>query len=515
MTAHDGSREQIGQLMTGRLSRRAFIGRAAAIGASGSALATLLAACGASDTALKGTTAPATSASAATSAPAATTASAGGAAATAPSAAGTTAAGSPAAVGSPVAAASTSGAACMVASPDKAVTLSYLGNKFPIIEYYGEQLKSCENVKNVKVNLDWLPSNEKVQKATLVLSGGDNSYDIIQATDGNIYEWADKNWVLPLDDLIAKYKTQYNLADFADATLDRARINGKQYGWPIDQNAQILFYRKDIWDKYSLKPPITWDEAIEQFKMLQTKKETTYPYSATYAKGSDFAGEFARHLKAAGGQWFNGTAAAFNDAKGVAAARKMKELFAYMAPDILTYTNDKVMIALLQGDAACASLYISRTAQMDDPTQSKVVGKIAYAPDPSYTPTGPVGTLLGGDDYAIPAKTKTDPDLIFRVMLEVTKTASMKGGANLGWMTRSSVADDPAVAAKNRYLPAVQDAIKRGAGPGPKVPYYGLAIAAVGSILPTAMTGSTSIEDALNQAAKEYEAQAKEKGFIK
>lgn len=504
MAAYDGSREQRGQLMTGRLSRRAFIGRAAAIGASGSALATLLAACGASDSALKGTSAPATNASVATTAPAA------GAATTAPSAAGTPTAGSPAA-----ASASTSGAACMVAPPDKAVTVSYLGNKFPIIEYYGEQLKSCENVKNVKVNLDWLPSNEKVQKATLVLSGGDNSYDIMQATDSNIYEWSDKNWILPLDDLIAKYKTQYNLADFADATLDRARINGKQYGWPIDQNAQILFYRKDIWDKYSLKPPITWDEAIEQFKMLQAKKETTYPYSATYAKGSDFAGEFARHLKAAGGQWFNGTAAAFNDAKGVAAAKKMKDLFAYMAPDILTYTNDKVMVALLQGDAACASLYITRAAQMDDPTQSKVVGKIAYAPDPSYTPTGPVGTLLGGDDYAIPAKTKTDPDMIFRVMLEVTKTAAMKGGANLGWMTRTSVADDPEVAAKNRYLPAVQDAIKRGAGPGPKVPYYGLASAAVGSILPTAMTGSTSIEDALNQAAKEYEAQAKEKGFIK
>lgn len=511
MAEYDGSRERMGHWMAGRLSRRAFIGRAAVIGASGSALATLLAACGASDAALKGTTAPATSAPATTNAPAATTASAASVATAAPSAVGTTAAGSPAGDAS----ASTSGAACMVAPPDKAVTVSYLGNKFPIIEYYGEQLKSCENVKNVKVNLDWLPSNEKVQKATLILSGGDNSYDIIQATDGNIYEWADKNWILPLDDLVAKYKTQYNLADFADATLDRGRINGKQYGWPIDQNAQIFFYRKDIWDKYSLKPLITWDEAIEQFKMLQAKKETTYPYSATYAKGSDFAGEFARHLKAAGGQWFNGTAAAFNDAKGVAAAKKMKELFAYMAPDILTYTNDKVMIALLQGDAACASLYISRTAQMDDPTQSKVVGKIAYAPDPSYTPTGPVGTLLGGDDYAIPAKTKTDPDLIFRVILEVTKTASMKGGANLGWMTRTSVADDPEVVAKNRYLPAVQDAIKRGAGPGPKVPYYGLATAAVGSILPTAMTGGTSIEDALNQAAKEYETQAKEKGFIK
>jgi len=508
MAVHDSSRGQMGRLMDGRLSRRTFIGRAAAIGASGSALATLLAACGASDSALKGTAAPATTAPPATNAPAATTAPAAGAATTAPSAAGTTAAGSPAA-------ASAAGAACDFVPPDKAVTLSYLGNKFPIIEYYGDRLKSCEGVKNVKVNLDWLPSNEKVQKATLVLSGGDNSYDIIQATDANIYEWADKKWVLPLDDLIAKYKTQYNLADFADATLDRARINGKQYGWPIDQNAQILFYRKDIWDKYSLKPPITWDEAIEQFKMLQAKKETTYPYSATYAKGSDFAGEFARHLKAAGGQWFNGTAAAFNDAKGVAAATKMKELFAYMAPDILTYTNDKVMVALLQGDAACASLYITRSAQMDDPTQSKVVGKIAYAPDPSYTPTGPVGTLLGGDDYAIPAKTKTDPDVIFRVMLEVTKPAAMKGGANLGWMTRTSVADDPEVAAKNRYLPAVQDAIKRGAGPGPKVPYYGLASAAIGSILPTAMTGGTSIQDALNQAAKEYEAQAKEKGFIK
>lgn len=492
MAEHEGTRDRA---RTGRLTRRAFIGGTAA--AAGIAL---LAACGASDPALN----PTGTAARATTAPATSNA-------TAPPAA-TVLAGS-AAAGAPAASAN---AACTLnPAPDKAVTFNYLGNKFPIIEYYGEQLKTCEGTKNVKVNLDWLPANERDQKANLVLSSGDASYDIMQCTNRNVYEWADKGWILPMDDLIAKYKEQYNLTDIPDATWDTNRLNSKTYAVPIDLNAQIFFYRKDIWDKYSLKPPVTWDEAIEQFKMLREKKDTPSQYAATYAKGSDLAGEFARHLKAAGGQWFNGTAAAFNDAKGMQAAQKMKDLLAYMPADVQTYNNDKVMVALQQGEAAAASVYITRAAQMDDATQSKVVGKIAFASDPSYTPTGPVGTLLGGDNYAIPAKTKNDPDLIFRVILEVTKPAAMKGGAGIAWMPRTSVADDPAIVAKSRYLPAVNEAIKRGAGAGPKVPFYSLANSAVGSILPQALTGSISIQDALNQAAKEYEAQAKEKGFIK
>lgn len=415
----------------------------------------------------------------------------------------------------PAGAPASAAAGCTIQGVDKATTVSYLGNKFPIIEYFANQLKTCEG-GNLKVNVDWLPANERDQKANLILASGDTSYEIIQATDRNLYEWSAKGWLRPLDDLIAKYRDQYALGDIPDAVWDGIRVDGKVYGFPIDQNAQIFFYRKDIWDKYSLKPPATWDEALIQFKTLAEKKDTTVPYSATYAKGSDLAGEFTRFLISGGGTWFGaGGKAAFNDAKGVAAAKLIKDTMPYMAPDILTYNNDKVMIALQQSEAASAITYISRTAQMDDAAQSKVVGKIDYAAVPAVTPNGPSGTAVQRDNYVIPAKTKVDPDLIFRVIVEATTAQRDKGAADLGMVPRTSVAKDPEIVKNHRYLPAVVDALGRKEQFAfPKEAYYSLALIAVGNALPEALTGSVSIEDALNQAAQDYESQARDKGFI-
>lgn len=78
-------------------------------------------------------------------------------------------------------------------APAQGTTIAYLGNKFPVVEYFANQLKSCEG-DNLTVTLDWLPANERDQKANLVLSSGDTSYEILQATNRNIYEYAEKGW---------------------------------------------------------------------------------------------------------------------------------------------------------------------------------------------------------------------------------------------------------------------------------------------------------------------------------
>jgi sorbitol/mannitol transport system substrate-binding protein len=403
-------------------------------------------------------------------------------------------------------------------APDKPTTVAYLGNKFPVVEYFANQLKSCEG-SNLTVNLDWLPANERDQKANLVLSSGDTSYEIIQATQRNIYEWGAKGWIMPLNDLIAKYKEQYDLDDIPQTVFEGVTFDGNVYGIPFNQNGQVFFYRKDIYDKYGLKPPTTWDEAMTQFTMLAEKKDTPYVYAATYAKGSDLAGEFARTFQSAGGTWFNDDATpAFNSPEAVASVKVIKDLLQYAPPDVLTYNNDKVMVALQQGQVAAAITYISRAARMDDPSQSTVVGKIEYAPVPAFKQGGPSGTSVGGDSYVIPAKTKTDPDLIFRIIMEATTAEHQKPAANLSMMTRQSVAEDPEVVKMNRYLPAVTEAIQGDLPvlpPYPKVPYYSLAVSALGNTLAQALTGDITIEEALTQAAEEYEIQALDKGFIK
>jgi ABC-type glycerol-3-phosphate transport system substrate-binding protein len=412
------------------------------------------------------------------------------------------------------------GACTLKTPPAQQASIAYLSNKFSVLEYYANALDQCGKnpANNVKIQTDWLPSNERLQKANLVLSSGDTAYEIIHATTNNMVDFASAGWLLPLDDLIAKYKDQYKLGDIPEAVWAKMRVNGKIYGIPNSGNAQIFFYRKDIYEKYNLKPPKTWAEAEEQFKLLAEKKDTPYVFAATWAKGSDLAGEFGRSLLTKGGAWFEGGAAnpKFNDAKAVELGEWMKGLLKYMPADVLTYNNDKVMIALQQGQVASAITWVTRAKQMDDPTQSKVIGLINFAAVPSFG-DGPTGTSVGFDTFVIPAKTDVPADVIFQVLMEATNQERQAGAADLAIMPRAAVANDPAIVQRNRYLVAINDAVARGMYNQlpTMVPYYGIASRAAGNYLADALAGTSTVKQALDTAAKDYLAQAKEQGFIK
>ncbi|HBE79330.1 MAG TPA: hypothetical protein DDW65_16385, partial [Firmicutes bacterium] len=51
---------------------------------------------------------------------------------------------------------------------------------------------------------------------------------------------------------------------FPEASLKWTSLDGKIYGTPQDSGAITMVYRKDIFDKYGLKVPTTWDEFAEQ-----------------------------------------------------------------------------------------------------------------------------------------------------------------------------------------------------------------------------------------------------------
>jgi ABC-type glycerol-3-phosphate transport system substrate-binding protein len=280
---------------------------------------------------------------------------------------------------------------------------------------------------------------------------------------------------------------------------------------------QVLFYRKDLFDKHKIAVPQTYDDVIAASKKLMEAKEVEYGIAMVYEKGGSVATEFSNALRANGGDWFDGDKPVFNGEKGVQAINKMKELMTVMPPDVLTFSNDKAMIAIQQGQVAMAHLYVTRAARMDDPKQSKFPNVVQYAVSPSFTAGGTPGTTWFRDMYVIPKTTKANADLIFRSILEATKQERQMAGSTLAMVSRASVVDDPAVKANpiNRYMPTVLASLKAGAKGNPQRPYFGLASTAVGDVIHDALTGAMTPTDALAKATEEFLTQAKDKGFLK
>lgn len=54
-----------------------------------------------------------------------------------------------------------------------------------------------------------------------------------------------------------------------ESALSVATYDGKTYGIPLGLNAVVFWYRKDIFDKYGLKPPKTYDAFLDVIKTLK------------------------------------------------------------------------------------------------------------------------------------------------------------------------------------------------------------------------------------------------------
>lgn len=63
---------------------------------------------------------------------------------------------------------------------------------------------------------------------------------------------------------------------FSESSWQGSAFNGALYGLPQDAGPMAMFYRKDVFDKYGLTVPKTWDEYVETGKKLRKADPSKY-----------------------------------------------------------------------------------------------------------------------------------------------------------------------------------------------------------------------------------------------
>lgn len=224
------------------LSRRSFLRTAAA--ATGAAL--LLAACGGGST----TPAPA------------------------PTAAGTGQQGQPPAAATPTAAAATGAAPATMSGT---VTWSFWGDPAelpPNDKVIAAFNKKYPNIKVEKFHEPWASYFDKIQAR---FAGGTPPDTLFL---NNVPTYASQNVLQNLDEFIKRDK--FETDDYVDAALELFRYNNSLYGFPRDNDTQVLYYNKDMLDKAGVKYPDeswTWDnlrEAAQKLTVRDGARVSTY-----------------------------------------------------------------------------------------------------------------------------------------------------------------------------------------------------------------------------------------------
>src|SRR6185295_17946057 len=226
----------------------------------------------------------------------------------------------------------------------------------------GDALKQAlldyEKQTGVHIQIAEFPYANLFEKEMIDLNARTGAYDLIMLDDPWFPIFASKQFLTELTPLLQKRGQNGADSDFVDTSIALCRHpyqTGSLYALPYVGNSQLFFYRKDLFEKHSLKPPATWDDVLTAAKTIQEKESGSgmYGYVMRAAQGNAAVADFMPIFWAFGGEMFDASGKpTVNTPEGIAALEFMVQMGKYSPPGYASFNADEVGAHLLQGTAA-------------------------------------------------------------------------------------------------------------------------------------------------------------------
>lgn len=316
---------------------------------------------------------------------------------------------------------------------DKPVEFTMLYNDMSVYPYSADWLlwSKIKELTNVTLKLTVVPSSDYVQKRAILISSGDAPQIMPKTYAGQEVQFIPSGTILPVSDYISQLpnysKTikDWNLS--ADVNTLKQK-DGKYYILPgLHQQFNqdwALIYRVDLFEKYNIKTPTTYDELYTALKKLKEIFPKNYPLSER-ENMNILLSTGAQSFGATWG-WNTGNGMMFNQSKDAFVFSPVTDDYKTM----LTYFNKLSKEGLLDPESLTQSAEIAyqkfvngKSFVMGGNSQDLVTlkksmnttlgvnnFKIARMPQPA----GPKGALLVGsrleNGVMLSAKSKQDPN---------------------------------------------------------------------------------------------------------
>ncbi|MEV6110463.1 extracellular solute-binding protein, partial [Streptomyces sp. NPDC051940] len=117
----------------------------------------------------------------------------------------------------------------------------------------------------IKVHYTVLPENEVRDKISQDFSNQAAQYDVATISNFEVPFYAKNNWLLPLDDYVAKDAAFDQNDILAPMRESLTAEDGKLYGEPFYGESSFLMYRKDVFTEAGLTMPDkpTWHQVAD------------------------------------------------------------------------------------------------------------------------------------------------------------------------------------------------------------------------------------------------------------
>lgn len=290
-------------------------------------------------------------------------------------------------------AAQTAGAAGFNWRKHAGSTLRCATIRFPLSEIQQRRLADFEKLTGIKVEWEALPEDVVRQKIKVTHLGGATDLDVFISYYGQEgQQFLSSGWyvdTVPMMRDAALTNPDFAWDDFIPAVRDGATVDGKVPIIP-DRAASlpVLFYRRDLFERFKLQRPKTWDDVRNAAKVIYEGTNKQVFGIVLRGKGAAATSMFGPVLYDLGGRWADRATGdiAINTPEALAAFEWWGSILRdYGPPGSVNNHWAEVTSIFGQGRAAMAFDDITFATTFSDPSKSTVVGKVGYAP----APTGP------------------------------------------------------------------------------------------------------------------------------
>jgi multiple sugar transport system substrate-binding protein len=322
-------------------------------------------------------------------------------------------------------------------------------------------------------------------------------------------EFAAAGWTLPLDSRFGERQQ----SEFLEGTIRASTWQGRAHAVPAFIDAGMLYFRKDLLEKYHLPVPTTWSQLDAAARRIVAAERPSQPglfgYSGQFKQYEGLVCDLLEFVTAKGGRFVDdqATRATLSDPPTIEAIRWVRDqVVGGIAPrSVLTYQEPESLALFLQGLAVFHRNWPYAWDVSNDERQSRVAGKVGIAPLPGFG-EGAGRSALGGWLYGISSYSR-HADAAWKFVEFMTSEETQRHFALRASLapTRSRLYEDPVIARTGAPF-VLQKTAFRGAVPRPVTPMYPAVSGALQRFLSTAIaTRDSDLERLAGEADAEID----------
>jgi multiple sugar transport system substrate-binding protein len=372
-------------------------------------------------------------------------------------------------------------------------------------EPFRKLLKKFEDENpGIVIRDEMLPAStdEQHQFYVINLEGKSSDFDVLSMDVIWVHEFARAGWLRDLTHMLSGEDRN----DFFPGPMQAVTYNNRVYAIPWYIDAGLLYYRKDLLEKYGFSPPVTWEELIRIAQYIISREPGLYGFIWQGKQYEGLVCNVLEYLWGNGGDILrDGKVVIYSD-ENIHALRFIRDLIIKykVTPPLVTTAIEESTRHIFGNGRALFMRNWPYAWNIFEKEGSPVKGMVGVTLLPSFS-KGPSASTLGGWQLGVNKYSKHPEEAEKLVEFFALPESQKILAITLGYKpARRSLYSDKELIKEQPFIAGLYDVFMN-ARPRPLTPYYMMITQVTQPEFSAALSGIKTPEESLKAAQRQID----------